>query len=823
MVISMADRRFVTGLALLPSLLFAALSSQAQETAQADPLALEEVVVTATKRAESIQEVPMSVTAFTSEFFKDSGVSNLEGLDNYTPSLKITPGTDSNSTSIRIRGIGSVGTNVGIDPSVGTFIDGVYQGRAGMSIGDLIDIERIEILRGPQGTLYGKNTAAGAISIITKAPSPESFESEVELKYNTDERAEIHAMANFPLGDTGHAVRLTGYAIDGDHLYENTWEGENGGDLNDANKWGVKSRVLFDGETNPDISLGEFLLSVDYMKEDTDCCALATIEYEGLSTLNTPSLNTPSAEISEELGLNDLGQPILQWNSFEDSEGYLPPRADPFDDDNYWLDGDIFNKVDIGGVALEWNKDLDNDNTLTFINAWRHYESDSAYDGDFTAYDSVLGSQDIDFDQYSSEFRITSPGGETFDYQAGLYAFYSEMDSVGTFVQSESLVNNIDVAGVNLGVFFPEGSLNTDENTYKTTSYAAFGQLIWNITDDFSATFGLRYTYERKERDGSQLTEGTNPAFDDGNGSPIDIPPVAGPNIFYDESRNDDDWSPTLIGRYFITPDIMTYASISRGFKSGGFNQRREVEGRNGEFDPEESTNYEIGWKASTEDRRLQFNGTFYFTNYDDFQAQAFDGNNLTVTNAGSMESYGSELEAVFVPIADMMAGTAIGYNKAEYQDFDNGQCTIEQSFTYYYVDLEAQGGVPGTAVPPCVQDLAGEPIDNAPEWTVSSFVQYERDLTSNLFGKVRVEHNFIDEFFLDQDLDPILSNDSVHLLNLRFTLSNMNQTWEAAIWGNNILDEEYYAFGIDIPVMGGYSGVVAPGEVYGITLRFFQ
>jgi iron complex outermembrane receptor protein len=808
----MANCRFPPGLALLAPLLFAAMPGQAQTPARADPLALEEVIVTATKRTESIQEVPMSVTAFTSEFFKDSGVSNLAGLEQYTPSLKITPGTDSNSTSIRIRGIGSVGTNVGIDPSVGTFIDGVYQGRAGMSIGDLIDIERIEILRGPQGTLYGKNTAAGAISIITKAPSPMDFESEVELKYNTDERAEIHAMANVPFGDTGHAMRLTGYAIDGDHLYENTWEG--GDDLNDANKWGVKSRVLFDGETNPERSLGEFLLTVDYTREDTDCCALAVIEYEGLSTLNTPSLNTPSNELSEELGLNAMGEPILQWNSFEDSEGYLPPAADAFDEDNYWVDGEIRNKVEIGGVALEWNRDLASENTLTFINAWRHYESDSAYDGDFTAYDAVGGSQDIDFDQYSSELRITSRGGETFDYQAGLYAFYSELDSVGTFTQSEALVNNINVAGIPLAVFFPDGTLNTDVNTYKTTSYAAFGQLIWNVTEDFSATFGMRYTYERKERDGSQITTPE---------SPIDIPPVAGPDIFYDESRNDDDWSPTVIGRYFFTPDIMTYASISRGFKSGGFNQRREVEGRNGEFDPEESTNYEIGWKTSTEDRRLQFNGTFYFTNYDDFQAQAFDGNNLTVTNAGSMESYGSELELVFVPIADVLAGAAIGYNKAEYQDFDNGQCTIGQSFNYYYVELDAQDGVPGTAIPPCVQDLAGEPIDNAPEWTVSSFVQYDTDLTSNLIGKARVEHNYIDEYYLDQDLDPVLKNDSVHLLNLRLTLSNMAQTWEVAVWGQNVLDEEYFAFGLDIPVMGGFAGVTAPGQVYGITLRFFH
>jgi iron complex outermembrane receptor protein len=242
--------------------------------------------------------------------------------------------------------------------------------------------------------------------------------------------------------------------------------------------------------------------------------------------------------------------------------------------------------------------------------------------------------------------------------------------------------------------------------------------------------------------------------------------------------------------------------------------------GKNGEFDPEIATNYELGWKGSTEDRRLQVNGTFYYVNYDDFQAQGFDGSSITVTNAGSLESYGSELEVVYVPLANMIVGTALGYNKATYKEFDNGQCTIEQTFYQYYFVDQAQSGSPGT-LSNCVQDLAGEPLDNAPEWTVSSFVQYDHDLTENLVGTVRLEHSYTDSFFLDQDLDPILKNNAVDLINLRFTVSDMEQTWEAAIWGRNMLDEEYYGFGLDIPVLGGYAGVTAPGAIYGVTARF--
>jgi iron complex outermembrane receptor protein len=814
----MANRRYFFGLTVLAPLSFMAIFAQAEVDPNGpDPLALEEVVVTANRRAESIQEVPMSVTAFTGEFFRETGVRNLAGLEQYTPSLKIVPGTDSNSQSIRIRGIGSVGSNAGIDPSVGTFIDGVYQGRAGMSIGDLIDIERIEILRGPQGTLYGKNTAAGAISIITLAPSPDQFESEVEFTYNTDERAEVHAMVNVPFGDSGHAMRLTGYGIDGDHLYENDFNGEG---LNDANKYGVKTRFLIDtGAKTDGDGIGEFLLTLDYSKEDTDCCALAVIDYQGISTLAVPITNVPNEEYQQQLGVNANGDYLFQYNSLEDAAGFSPPKADPFNDD-YWVDAEIFNKVEVGGVGLEWNKDLANENTVTFINAWRHYESDSAFDGDFTAYDAVTGSQDIDFDQYSSELRITSPGGETFDYQGGLYAFYSELDSVGHTEQSSLLTNLIPLFG---GVF-PDGTLNIDDNNYKTTSYAAFGQLVWNISEKFSTTLGMRYTYETKDFKGSQITL---PKTD------FDVPPVAGPDTFYDETRSDDDFSPALIGRYFFTPDVMTYASITRGFKSGGFNQRREQQGKNGEFEPEEATNYELGWKTSTEDRRLQFNGTFYLTNYDDFQAQSFDGSSFTVTNAGSMRSYGTELDVIFVPVADVLVGSAIGYNKAEYEDFDNGQCSVDQATVSYYEGPDGPVFLGGTSIPSgiapgfgreqCLQDLEGKPIDNAPEWTVSSFIRYERDLSDNLIGTVRLEHSYTDNFYLDQDLDPTLKNDSVDLVNLRFTLTNTENTWEVALWGRNLLDEEYYNFGIDIPVVGGFTGATAQGEVYGITVRFIN
>jgi len=809
-------RNFVTALLLLPWVAGPALAQVDSEAAAPNEggqnqLALEEILVTASRRVENLQEVAMSVTAFSGEFFKDTGVNQLSDLEQYTPNLLITPGTDSNSTSIRIRGIGSLGTNTGIDPSVGLFIDGVYQGRAGMSISDLIDVQRIEILRGPQGTLYGKNTAAGAISIITNLPTQE-FESMIEVGYDKNERAEVRGMVNVPFGSSGHAMRLTGFGIDGDHLYENTFTGDG---ANNAHKWGARSRILFDMERGQEYDFGQLVLSFDYTKEDTDCCALTVIDYEGLSTLNAPATNTPSAEWQAMLGLNEQGEPILRYSSLEDSTNVSPPKADPFGDD-YWFDGDMYNKVEVGGISADWNKDLSGGDTLTFINAWRHYESDSAFDGDFTGYDASQFSTDLKLDQYSSELRLASPGGETFDSQGGLYAYYSKLDSEGTIEQGLDLVENILIIpplNLYMSDFFPNGSVNLDTNTYETTSFAAFGQVVWNYSEKISATLGLRYTWEKKERKGSQLT---TPAF------PIDIPPIAGPDIFYDDSRTDSDASPSINVRYFFDPDVMAYASISRGFKSGGFDQRRQVAGSNGEFKQETATNYELGWKTSWWERRLQFNGTLFLVDYQDFQSQSFDGSSLRVTNAGDMRSYGTELELVFIPIVDMTLGSAIGYNKAEYDSFDNGLCTVEQTFYEYYVVQGQQGVAPGLAFA-CTQDLAGEPLDNAPEWTVSSYMQYDLKVGEDLTLVTRLEHSFIDSYFLDQSLDPHLTNDSVNLVNLRLSLGNSSGDWEVALWGRNLFDEEYYALGLNTPSIGGFAGVAAPGVNYGITLRLYN
>ena len=727
---------------------------------------LEEIIVTANRREQNLQDVAISVAAFTDEFFKDTGTANLKQLEQYTPSLKIAPVQDSRSTSIRIRGIGSIGSNAGIDPSVGLFIDGVYQGRAGMSIADFMDTQRVEVLRGPQGTLYGKNTAAGALNIISKQPS-EVFEAEIESVIGNYDALEFRGVVNLPIGDTGHAVRLAGYNVERDGYDDNKTLNE---EMNNADRWGVKGRALFNlGE------LGEIVATLDYAEENSDCCAPDVIDYEG----NGFPLGMPFPVFAEFTGMP------------------LPPE-DPFDRDLYFNQPWI-NEVSVGGLAVEWNNDLDNEMGLTWLNAARYYDNDSLFDGDFSPYSAVIGAAKVDYEQYSSEFRITSPEGDKLDYVAGVYLYYSKMETDG---QTGFLEDAGDIfAG---GVLFPDGSINFDVNTHETTSAALFGQANWHISDKWRATIGARYTQEQKDREGLQQTVPD---------TPLDAPPIAGPDIASDDTRSEDDFSPSLSLTYFVRDGLMFYASASQGYKSGGFNQLRVAVGAPAEFDEERSRNYEIGWKGSWLDRRLQVNGTVFYVDYDDFQAQGFDGANITVRNAGSLESQGVEFDLVYVPNANLTLGTAIGYNKAEYQEFETGECTIEQLFA-------VTGGNP--FIPPnCVQDLSGEVLDNAPEWTVSTYAHYETQVSDHVGWFGRLEYNYTDEFYMAQDLDEALLNDEAHLVNARTGIYGDERQWEVTAWVRNLLDEEYFVIGFDIPTISGYAGITAPPRTYGLTLNY--
>jgi len=760
---------------------------QARVGGKGDPV--EDLYVTATKREESIQDVAISMKALNADFLKDSGLTEFGQLQEYVPNLTINPVTDTRGTVIRIRGIGSIGNNSGIDPSVGVFIDGVYQGRAGMSVGDMLDIERVEVLRGPQGTLYGKNTAAGLINVISKKPHYE-LESSLEGVFGNYGNFEGRGSVNVPIIDGRIATRLSGYRVVRDGFDENVFDGD---DVNDGDKWGLKSRWLFD--ITEGLSL---LVSGDYSFEDTRCCVPDIVTYEGPPTLWGG-------------GPSPFGH---TFQGLEQLTGIPLPEADPFDR-KLNVNVDPQNEVEIGGTSFDLNYEIPSlpyvgeipfltGSTIEAIGAWRTYTSNSKYDGDFSFYDVILGFTDTELDQYSAEVRLSSPGDEIWTYQLGFYYYHQSQDTLDRLGLEPDALLTFPLLGAS-----PVS--NVGDNHHTTTSYAGFAQTTLSLTPQWSITGGIRYTKETKTRRGTQTSNCT---------LCIDAPPLLGPDIDTGlQERTVSNWSGMASLRYFPTDEVMLYFSWASGFKSGGFNQLRTAVNVPGEFDDEEAMNYEIGAKTTWFEGMVTLNGTFFYTDYDQFQAQTFDGSSLNVINAGSLRSFGIEAELVVVPLPDLLLGMSLGWNVAEYTDFKNGEQTAQQRADELPMPWLFMSCNPSIE---CNQDLTDKELDNAPEVSLNMFGSYEYLLPFYpLTLYTRAEYSYSSSRFLTQDLDPNLKQDETHLVNLRAGIKAEDELWDLTFWVSNLTEEEWGVVGFDAPTLNGFAVVNGPPRQYGLTVRF--
>jgi iron complex outermembrane receptor protein len=732
---------------------------------------IDEIVVTAQKREESLQDVPISVSALTDTALADSGITEFDSLSDYVPNLQINAVTDTRQTAIRVRGIGQTGFNAGIEPSVGVLIDDIFQGRTGMSAAlDLLDVERVEVLRGPQGTLFGKNTAAGAIRIITHRPIFER-EATVQGVFGNYANLEGRGAVNIPLIDDKLATRISGYHVSTDGVDRNL---ANGDLVNNDNKNGVRSRTLL--QATDDL---ELLFTGDWAQEDDTCCVSDIITYDGPSQLG------------------------VTFNDLAETTGIPLPKADPFD---RVVDANekARNKLSIWGVALEGNYDLPgflSDHVLTSLTAYRRYDADARLDGDFSIYDAAIQQVQEDFEQASTELRLTSPSGEDLEYVGGLYFYYQRNKTHdNTAIGPDFLDVDTPVNALLRTTTDANGYVNsTNSNLYKGYSYAAFGQTTYHFNTQWSLTTGLRLTYERKSRVGSQVSDFKLPIG------------IFGPDVMLDEDFDVFDPTPMVALRYFPVEDVMLYASIARGFKSGGFNQLRTQGTRDTQFDDEKATSYEAGTRTSWFDRMVTANGTFFYTMYDDFQAQSFDGTSIFVTNAGSLTSYGFESDLILVPHPSFVLGLSSGLTKAEYDEFKEAECTAEQI---------AEQGIG------CLQDLSGKPLDNAPEWTTFAFAQFEQSLPltppvwlGSLIGTLRFEHSYSSSLYLQQDLDPNLKQDAYNLLNMRGGIRTEDERWDVTLWVRNLLNEQYNLVGFDTPIISGFAGVNGPPRQFGVTV----
>ena len=560
--------------------------------------ALEEVIVTAQKREENVQSIPIAVTALSEETIRNANMLNMDDVSRQVPGFTVSTYNPVTPQPF-IRGVGSSPSDAGSDASVGVFIDGVYAGRAGGYRADMFDIQRVEVLRGPQGTLFGRNVAGGALNILTNMPTRE-FAANLELTAGDYDLWGIKGMLNGPLGES-FAARLAfaGRQRDGDT--DNTVTGS---ELRDEDNKSVRGRMRWDASEN-----FSALLSADYTKDELK--GPAARNYEGADPF----------VVLDSVGIGFLAPALL------------PTSSDAFKIEAA-VDGYAEREMYSGTLQLDWQIPL---GTITSVSAYRNSEYDFLDDVFGLAFQPVSGLAplltnyaDEDSHQYSQELRITSTT-QHLVWTAGLYYLREEVDR--------------------LGAFAPLGVPVTYDQSAETSSYAAFAQITLPFGEKWAVTAGGRYSYDEKDFDLS--AQGTEIGF--GLLTPDPANPEAGP-VGYDAS-DDDSWSkftPKVSLEYTPNDDIFSYLTWSQGYKSGGYNgNATNYTAATTPFDEETVNNYEIGIKTDFFGDQMRLNVAAFYMDYEDLQVfvSSFETTaGLFVDNAGEADIYGVEVEYFYSP-----------------------------------------------------------------------------------------------------------------------------------------------------------------------------
>lgn len=745
---------------------------------------MEEVVVTARRRDESAQDVPIALSVVNSEALEATGTFTLAEVQRLAPSLQVFSFNPRN-TNINIRGLGSnvAVTNDGLESGVGVYIDNVYYGRPGQSQFDLIDLEQVEVLRGPQGTLFGKNTTAGAINITTSKPS---FDSEIKAEgsYASEGYRQLRASLTGPLIDDVLAYRLTLGHTERDGLVKNVHTGE---DINDYTNETVRGQLLFTPSEQVEVRL-----IGDYSKQESNGVGNSIV---GVYTHF------------------DNGAPIS--NSFTDRvnrQGYTAPSDNPYDR-KVDLDSPVQADMESYGFSaqVDWQLETSHLTSVTSYRGWNWYP---ANDIDATSLEILpVAIQANTQRQFSQEIRLASQDNQLVDYVAGVYYLWQRNTGEGSQVFGQDAPDwylpqlPVELARTALGGY---GGVSFSEP--EAQSYAAFGQLVWHLTEQWELTTGLRYTYEDKTGEFHQ-----SPIF----GASLDeLTPVqqatanAIRNNFYkgqafETELTDDSVSGLISLSYALTDDALVYASYARGGKSGGLNLTALPDGVNSTIDPETVDNYELGVKAQWLDARLTTNLAVFNTEVDNYQTIVSEANGNAgvvqyIANAGSVASKGAELDVIFQVNDYLSLNSSVSYTKATYGDYQNAQPK------------------PETENVSKVQDLSGEALPGVPElaWTIgiNAVLPIDRLLNGvELYGNANYAYR--DGYNTSINSSRYAELDNLGLLTARIGLRTYDGHWDLSLWGKNLTNEDYlHTRGASNT--GLISGVVAEPRIVGATLR---
>jgi len=745
---------------------------------------LNEIVVTVQKRAENIQDVPIAVSAFSGDFLNDTGFVNIFDLADFTPGLYFTQSQTATQTVISIRGIGSSSNNVGFEPSVGIFIDGVYRSRTGAAINDMVDVDRIEVARGPQGTLFGRNTSAGAVSIFTKAPEFE-FGGFGEVSVGNYSYFNGKGAFTGPVIEDKLAARISGFVTKRDGYITNI---KNGNDINDQDRWGLRGNLLF--TPNEDLTIR---LIGDYSESNELCCS-AVERFGGTSDLLAASLGATIPA-----GVDPL-DPTSKKVGFFDRKVAL--NSDPISNSQDW------------GVSLQIDWDLGS-HTVTSITGYRNYQFFSTIDADFIDINLLpVNSRDVSQNAWTEEVRIANNNPGRLSYVAGFYYFTQNLDLNETLRFGDA--SSTFLAGG--APIFPAGTGSNDFHKQDQRAWAVFAQSSYDVTDRLTFTGGIRFTKENKTLN-SVFTE-----IPDG-GIPLPSPPFPpGANSFFsfaavapipDSSAGVKKSIVTGTAKigYELTPDIQTYISYSRGFKSGGTNVARVVPAaiamavglpvRQTTFKPETVNSYEAGIKSELFENRLRLNVTGYYAEYINFQDNTFIGTAFLIQNAGKIKAHGIELEALAEPTDWLTLDGNATYQKVKFASFKMGAC--------------GTGDIPDPVTLTC--DLSGNNVTNAPEWTLRGGATVEQPV-GPVNAYLRGDITYRSKQDTDATNDFRFKQTNFTLVNLRGGIRSPDGDWELTGWVKNVTNENYIKLGFGGVLQNNAFAYPNLPRTYGVTVR---
>lgn len=767
------------------------VSSEANDgQVDTDDGGMEVIVVTARKREENLQDTPISITAFSEGGLESRQIQKISGVAQMTPALTFEEAAPISGNSavavLFIRGIGQVESIPTVDLGVGLYVDGVYLARSVGGVLDLVDAERVEVLRGPQGTLFGRNTIGGAISITSKKPD-EYWSGQGSILYGTDNKVVAKGSLNTPLADNLFLKSSVAYTLQDGYVSKPA----NGRDTGDQNRLSLRSHL----RATPTDNL-EFNLIFDATRERTNGAAYVLVDTNvpGLAPVFPDGSPTPFPQdqkaalfpffFNEAINAGVCGSvppppnapfsnPPLIPQCF--GQHYVPPNRDT-DFSNL----NNFSNLDIWGVSFTADLDL-GPVQLKSITSYRETRSSYNLDQDHSPLliAEVLSTNNQE--QFTQELQLL---GQAFDDRLSyiIGAFY--------FQEKALTVEDVTFAPVD---FRSGGSVDND-------SIAGFAQATFDITDSLSVTGGIRYTRDQKRFAPDQFVRAN------GLGIPVGFPIIATiqngvPVIAPEDKLTFKRWTPMFNISYKVNPDVLLYATYSEGFKSGGFTQRLfpptvlnpgQTVGDVFGFSPEIAKVYEGGFKADMFDRKVRLNGALYHTDYSGVQVTV---QNVTVAplilNAAQAEIFGGELEATIIPVEGGLLEFGIGYIDADFKE-----------------------------IAPGAQVQVTDQFIKTPEWTFNAGASYEILLNDSWSMTPRVDWSYRSRTENNSINSPQISQPGYHLLDAGITFEN-DSGFAVIARLENITNERYItgAFSDDIS-LGLSEAVLDRGREWSITLR---